>query len=76
MDAGQLRGSNDGLGIGLRIEPGDVAGDCAGQHLDLLGQIAEIAAERVPFPLIVCCPVDPHLAECCWPYPKQSLDQS
>ncbi len=52
MNAGHLGRADHGVGILFRVEAGDVLGDGAGKQLDVLRQIAEVAADRVFIPLV------------------------
>jgi hypothetical protein len=60
MDAGGLRSGDDRLSVRRLLEARDVAGDAAGEQLDILGKIADVSAERFRRPLIEACSIEAH----------------
>ena len=59
MHAGQLGRFNHHLVGHGGVEPGDIVTDGAGQHFDMLRQIADGAAQRLWVPLVGRCAVQP-----------------
>ena len=62
MGAGGLRCSDDVLRLGVRLEARDVLGNGAFEQLHVLGQVADVAAERIRLPLVEGRPVEADLA--------------
>ena len=50
------------VGVGVGIEAADILGDGTGEQLDILRQIADMAAEHVGRPLVERRAIEPHLA--------------
>ena len=69
--AGFPRRCNDIFGDSVRIEAGNILGDRAGEQLDVLRQIADMAAEHFGRPLIERGGIDPDLAAYRLPDPDQ-----
>ena len=61
--------------VGLGIEAADVLRDGAGEQLDVLRQVADMAAEHVGRPLVERGAVEPHLAADRLPDADQRADQ-
>ena len=64
VHAGGVRGGDHRLRVGVRLEAGDILRHRAGEQLDVLRQIADMAAERLRAPLVERGAVEPHLAAC------------
>src|SRR5215207_5647339 len=62
VHVGGLRRLEDRLGVGLRLEAGDVLGHGAGEQLHVLRQIADVLAERFRIPLLEGGAVEAYLA--------------
>src|SRR5881628_3487270 len=52
VDAGLLGGADDRLWIGIGFEAPDILRDCPVEQLDVLRQIADMAAQRLRRPLV------------------------
>ncbi len=76
MDTGHPGGFDHVLVLGAGIEPGDVLGDGAGQHLDALRQVADIAAQLARVPLVERGAVKPDLAQARLPDPGEQPRQA
>ena len=62
MDAGRVRRGDQRLRIGLRLEAGDVLRHRSGEQLDILRQVADVAAQRLRAPVFERGAVEPNLA--------------
>ena len=62
VHAGRLGRRDHLLGVGFRLEAGDVLGDRAGEQLHVLRQVADMLAEGLGRPLVERGAVDPDLA--------------
>jgi hypothetical protein len=59
---GGLCGFDDGCGLGLGVEAGDVVRDRPGEELDILRQVADVTPKVVGRPLVECSTVQANLA--------------
>ena len=75
MNADFLGRGNDGFGVGLDLEAGDVLRHRAAQQLHVLRQIADVAAECVRRPLIERGAIEAHAAARGVPDPDQKPHQ-
>lgn len=63
----QLRRTDDIFRISIRIETGDIIGDCAGKKCNFLGKITDIFAGHRFVLLTEIGPVQPDSPACCRP---------
>ena len=62
VDTGGLRRRDHLRRVRLRLQPGDVLRDRAGEQLHVLRQVADMLAQRLGRPLVERRPIDPDLA--------------